>query len=654
MFYKDKNLQDIFRTKLYSALVLPIALLIILFSGVYIFQLNSTIHQEENYVKKQFFNFFQDHVNNQSKHMEEKLNSIEYSLLGVDTVIENYYSNDFVSNNNKPFEFEKNSKGFFYKPDRFKGSSVVFTPQAKPNDKDIIDAYNLEKVDPYIMPVVNNNDIVIAAWINLENYLVRYYPYFDMKNILLSDMDLKEFNFYYEANIDNNPYKQNIWTTPYLDPAMQGWLISRVAPIYKEEKFIGVFGYDVSIDKLVENIKNALPSSQKPSVFITSEKGDILSIDSKFMRYVGLKPLKEYYNNDSLSQEVLLPDLYNIYKTSNHAIKDKLALIYENNTYTKIEHNGETKYIFKGKVDNLKWNIFYVVDEESLLDEMKDIQDNNYKIVIFTLFLFLVSLIAVILNLRKRLNNTISDIVKPIEELSEATKDVKNFNILPKQKIYEISVLYKNFTEMAKRIVLHQEELEKKVYEATSELTQKVKTIEKLQDKLIDQNNHDYLTKLCSKRYGAKSLKREVEKSIEQNLQLTVVMIDIDNFKSVNDILGHEVGDQVLDKLGSIVLKNIGDRNIPVRYGGEEFLLIFPNYSVEETIKVVEKIREQYHNEISMMISIDKGITLSAGISSLPENTTNSKELVIFADNALYEAKNTGKDKIVVYKSALN
>jgi len=648
MSVKKTKLKDIFRTKLYKALVLPMALLIFLFSVVYIFQINSTINQQQKFIKEQFYSFFQDHVDNQSQYIEKELKAIEYSLMGIDKAIENYYKSNKDVSNYKSFDFYKDTKGFLYKPDDLNGSSVVFMPQAKPTESDKIDAYNLEKIDPIIMPMVDNNDIVIAAWMNLENYLVRYYPYFDMKNILMPDMDLKSFNFYYEADHKHNPYKKNIWTTPYLDPAMKGWMISRVAPIYNEDKLIGVFGYDISVDNLVKNIKLTLPTSQNICVFITNEKGDILSIDKKFKNYIGLKPLKNYYHGNSLSHEVLLPNLYNIFTTSNSNIKDKLKVIYEHDNYIKIDTHGKRKYIFKSKIENLKWNIFYVVDEQKLIDGLASVQYYYNKVALIILLIFLSFFVLIMINLKRRLNKTIVDIIKPIEELSEATKNLQVIKTLPKQKIFEISVLYDSFINMAKRIFLHKEDLEKKVDEATLELTKKIETIEKLKEKLIDQNNHDYLTKLFTRRYGDIALSRELNKAIQNNQKLTVVMLDIDNFKLVNDSLGHQVGDTVLATLGSIIISNMEDRSIPIRYGGEEFLLIFPHFSKDEAKKIVEVIREQYNNEIKKTINIKHGLTISAGISSYPEDAISYEKLVRLADDALYKAKNSGKDKVVV------
>jgi diguanylate cyclase (GGDEF)-like protein len=649
MLNQNKNLKDIFRKKLYRAVVLPVSLLVLLSSVAYFYQINSTISKQKEFVKEQFFNFFQDHVDNQAKHMQKELNSIGYSLSGIDNAIEDYYRYSEGSEAYKAFEFKKNDRGFLYKPDNIRGSSVVFMPQANPTKKDIVDAYNLEKVDPFVISMVDDNDIVIAGWINMENYLVRYYPYFDMKNILMSDMDLKKFNFYYEGDPQHNPKRVRLWTTPYLDPAMKGWMISKITPIYDNDKFIGIFGFDVSIQKLVENIRNSLPSSQDLCVFITNKDGDILSIDERFRQYLDLKPLESYYDGSSISQEILLPQLYNVFKTTNTRLKDDLKKVYENDGFSTIQSNGEVKYIFKARLQKPQWEIFYVVDQNELLNGLTDVQNKNNKIAMIFLVTFLSLLILILLNLKIRLSKTVVDVTKPIEELSDA---INNFDIvekLPKQKIYEISVLYHSFIDMSKRIMSNKDELKKKVDEATTELKEKIKTIEILKEKLVDQNNHDYLTKLFSRRYGDESLQREAQRAQEKGWKLTVVMLDIDFFKDVNDTLGHQVGDDVLAKLGEVILSSMEDRSIAARFGGEEFLLILPDCDKDKAKEIVQNIRQKYNHEVSKMISIDKGLTISAGIATLPDHTQDHTKLIKLADDALYEAKKDGRDKVVMH-----
>jgi diguanylate cyclase (GGDEF)-like protein len=596
---------------------------------------------------QQFHSSIQNNIEDKTREIENNLDNIETNLLGIQNTIQNYYANTQAETAYKPFNFEKNERGFWFKPEKFVGSSVVFMPQATPSSQDFIDAYNLEKIDSIVVPLVDRNKIVVAAWMNQENYFVRYYPFFDMKNILEADMNLKDFNFYYEADPQHNPNMQNIWTTPYLDPAMKGWLISRVAPIYNQSKFLGVFGVDINIDTIISGLAK-IYNSYEIRIFLTNSKGQILSMDDELKEYFDLIDLGTYKNGKSLSNEVVQPHSYNVLTSTNEILSTQLQKIFESNSYGTVTYKGSGYFIYKAKIKNTNWILFYMIEENKLLNKLNEIQYENLKIALYALAFFIVLFIIMISNLKRKLQNSIQEISKPIEDLSEATKNIENFQLNDDKSIFEISNLYKNFKIMAEEIREHHHELEAKVQERTIELNEKIQTIEKLQEQLIDQNNHDHLTSLFNRRYGDEVLRRESQRAALESGVLTIAMLDIDYFKKVNDNYGHQVGDEVLITLSSIIEKNIRSRDVAVRYGGEEFLLIFVGISKHDAYTIVASIQEQFHLAMLGKIKIAAGTTISAGIASFPVDSKNIEELIKLADDALYESKNNGRNRITI------
>lgn len=123
---------------------------------------------------------------------------------------------------------------------------------------------------------------------------------------------------------------------------------------------------------------------------------------------------------------------------------------------------------------------------------------------------------------------------------------------------------------------------------------------------------------------------------------LSLLMIDIDNFKSVNDTYGHQKGDEVLSKVGKAIKKHSRNMDICGRYGGEEFAVILPQASAAYAAKVAQRIR-------SKIKTLDTGIsvTVSIGVACFPIDSENAEALIRAADDALYQAKQTGKDKVV-------
>ena len=140
--------------------------------------------------------------------------------------------------------------------------------------------------------------------------------------------------------------------------------------------------------------------------------------------------------------------------------------------------------------------------------------------------------------------------------------------------------------------------------------------------------------------YNHRAFQTELRSIIgnEGNRKVSLLMIDLDDFKSFNDTYGHQAGDELLKKVASILLKNIRNQDIPTRYGGEEFAVILPGIGIEEASKVADRIRKAIKTRCT--------ITVSIGVSSLPEYASTAEKLIQSADEALYKAKRMSKDRV--------
>lgn len=156
----------------------------------------------------------------------------------------------------------------------------------------------------------------------------------------------------------------------------------------------------------------------------------------------------------------------------------------------------------------------------------------------------------------------------------------------------------------------------------------------------------DSLTNLYNHTMIHHQLEREIQIADRYKRDLSVVMIDIDNFKSVNDIYGHQAGDVILRDLSSFLQKSLRKSDLIGRYGGEEFLLILPEMNKDEAYEIVNDLREQFSRKPHLLDDRDIYVTFSAGISNYPE-VKEVDDLVKAADNALYKAKDRGRNKVV-------
>lgn len=160
----------------------------------------------------------------------------------------------------------------------------------------------------------------------------------------------------------------------------------------------------------------------------------------------------------------------------------------------------------------------------------------------------------------------------------------------------------------------------------------------------------DALTGLYNHRHFAERLQKETELCTYMHKEMCLIMLDVDNFKSYNDNFGHPAGDQVLRTMAKIFTQSTRTKDIVARYGGEEFALILPNTGLPEAVELAESIRQNIENTAFP----HRAVTASLGIANYPEHSTNAQELLGLADKALYFAKSTGRNRVIVAPTANN
>ena len=156
----------------------------------------------------------------------------------------------------------------------------------------------------------------------------------------------------------------------------------------------------------------------------------------------------------------------------------------------------------------------------------------------------------------------------------------------------------------------------------------------------------DFLTGLFNHRYFQQIFNQELGRSRRYKKIMSLVILDIDNFKAFNDRFGHAVGDRILVSIGDIISKSLRKIDYAFRYGGEEFVIILPETSLENAILTADRLREKIELEASQSVpeAQNSNITVSAGVACYPEDGTNREELFSLMDSYLYKAKSQGKN----------
>lgn len=182
-------------------------------------------------------------------------------------------------------------------------------------------------------------------------------------------------------------------------------------------------------------------------------------------------------------------------------------------------------------------------------------------------------------------------------------------------------------------------------YFEAKQLTETIDNYQKMQEEEVanfkNQSLTDPLTGLKNRRYSELFF----ADLLEQNSSFSIISIDIDHFKRVNDEYGHQIGDETLQFLASKMMSIVSDNDVCVRLGGEEFVMILPNCSLDEAFILAEKFR----NEIEMsVLPMNRKMTISAGVGEYKANKESVSELLNRVDEALYVAKSSGRNKTII------
>lgn len=257
-----------------------------------------------------------------------------------------------------------------------------------------------------------------------------------------------------------------------------------------------------------------------------------------------------------------------------------------------------------------------------------------------------------------------------MSDIQDIVKDKKKFeHYLKKNKdeffsLILLTLTHKSFDEdeakeMFEAILNHKQKLNDTLQRdvgisvATLDYLHNIKKIllspiiieESISNSLVDSTAKDGLTNLYTRDVLNIFLEKEISTAKRKKSYVSFAMIDIDDFKYVNDTYGHQKGDEVLKTIGNILNQNIREMDLAARYGGEELSVVMPNTKAEEAYEIANRIRK----EIQSLDFNNFTVTVSIGISQ-STRTCSSKTLISLADKALYKAKENGKNQVIIHQ----
>ena len=386
--------------------------------------------------------------------------SIDASLQGVADLgrimqqeHESYFKSQdacYLPNGEPTFSVHEN--GSFYKSEDNGGSTLFYSETTEIGEKELRKARCTEMLDSFLKNAVDYYPLVTQAYLNTWDNMNRLYPF--MQNApeqYGSAMTMEDFNFYYEADAEHNPERNAVWTSAYLDPAGQGWMVSLIVPIYNEDFLEGVSGLDVTLEVFIERLLS-LSLPWDGGAMLVGNDGQILAMDQSVESFLGLNELTTFEYNGAVGGTVLKPEEYNLLTTDNTELRDAFSAVIngELNSH-EISLSGRNYFVGTSQVPATGWNIVVMVDQEKVYQEISEIKQTSDRVgylAIAIIFIFYVMFMAYLVRRSIVFSREISN---PIQTLSMQTKNA-GIDSIEKchidSKIEEVDQLGENFNNM--------------------------------------------------------------------------------------------------------------------------------------------------------------------------------------------------------------
>ncbi len=525
---------------------------------------------------------------------------------------------------------ELNVHGVLYKTADNGGAGLFYPISGAPAQEHYWKARNSEYLDSLYSAAMTSNPMVTQLYFTAWDNMNRRYPYVAPPlELATKNLHVNSSN-YYLADGQHNPRREPVWTSAYLDPEGEGWVVSVLAPVYNHDFLEGVLGFDVALEEIITILldENAISSNK---IFLLDQQQNLLAMTPAVAQLIGLPE-----NSIAASNTYQLAHVNNqqFGKHITALLQSKLALL-------QAPINGVDYFLSRATIDETGWQLVILQDMPAVLTPLKTIENS---LLVVSWLICIAMAVATGFYLRHvvlRAHIFSNNIVRPINQLATLTnyvgkKELSFSDIVEKSNIDEINLLVENFSQMADELdersqTLIKANLARQVVEEKARLYQVMA-------------NTDQLTGLHNRKYLDTILRHEGIKANRYKSTLSLMLFDIDHFKAINDQFGHQVGDLVLKKVAKCLKSALRESDVIGRWGGEEFLLICINTSLSDTADLAEKLRAlvellQFEQPLS--------VTVSIGVAQLQSGETTERTIAR-ADTMLYRSKHNGRNQVSV------
>lgn len=471
-----------------------------------------------------------------------------------------------------------------------------------------------------------------------ENVNIVYWPGVRWADNASSKLNVLSEEWVYITTIKNNPDRKSVWTGLYYDPTALEWMVSLETPVDITPGNTLNIGHDILLNALFDRVFNDHLSGTYN--FIFRDDGRLIAHPGK------IKDMQRTRGMLMLSR-LKDPQLNHYFQTLQTAIqtKKKDFLIAE----------ADNAFLAATKIEGPGW-WFVTVYPQSLLSS-PSLKAAKF-ILLMSVLALIIELIMLYVVMKKK-------VVEPLETFIDASSAIEaqrydkitgNVLPLPDNLDNEIGKLAKLFKSMSNSLQQFRIDMQHLTHTLEDQVKVRTRELQRAKDKAEKEATIDSLTQIPNRHSFYNRAKALLQQADHAGATVCFLMLDIDLFKTINDSYGHPQGDKVLVACARTIEKTIRDKDLLGRLGGEEFAVVLPSTSLEEAQVIAERIRTRIA-ELSFNTAHHTQrfhATISIGISSSSDTIYAYELLYKHADQALYEAKQAGRNRVISYSGSLS
>ncbi|WP_374649143.1 ATP-binding protein [Rhizorhabdus sp.] len=354
----------------------------------------------------------------------------------------------------------------------------------------------LTRIDPLLRDLKETNALVAQSYFNSWDTYNRIYPYMDAADTYPADMDVRTYNFYYEADAQHNPSRRQTWTDAYLDPAGAGWMVSSIAPVYSPQRLEGVVGIDITIGALIEHVL-AMNIPWKGYAILVGRDGTMLAIPGPGESDLGVREMRQHAYDRAVTSDTFKPESYNLLRRKDLA---PLATLFRDNRAgpTDVTLNGRRMIAARGAVAGPGWKLLVLAPADEILSEAESLRARLQTIgqlMALALFLFYCIFLAYLYARTRKLSKKLSD---PLQAIGETIAEIgagRHDQAAPASGVTEIDALSNSLVHMSRGLAQAYQTISEQERQVSTALQREV-TINAAQRRFIDMISHEFRTPL--------------------------------------------------------------------------------------------------------------------------------------------------------------